>query len=211
MAKKIDLIGQRFSRLTVVGEAGRSRGQVMWECLCDCGKKTAVRGESLRGGHTRSCGCLQREITSAQNKGKPSPRRVGAKIAEHHIWLTRLKRGAKDRSLPVQIDDQRLIEIGSQNCIYCGAEPRRVEEAKRAYQRHAAYQGRISDTTYYDSDPFYTNGIDRIDSSKGYIEDNCVPCCEMCNTMKLDHSAEEWFAHMRKVLSFQENKKKEND
>lgn len=27
-------------------------------------------------------------------------------------------------------------------------------------------------------------GIDRIDSSKGYIKDNCVPCCKICNIMK---------------------------
>ena len=28
------------------------------------------------------------------------------------------------------------------------------------------------------------NGIDRLDSSKGYSLDNCVSCCEMCNFMK---------------------------
>ena len=29
-----------------------------------------------------------------------------------------------------------------------------------------------------------TNGIDRLDSSKGYIPDNCVPCCKDCNYLK---------------------------
>lgn len=28
------------------------------------------------------------------------------------------------------------------------------------------------------------NGVDRLDSSKGYITENCVSCCEMCNMMK---------------------------
>jgi hypothetical protein len=28
------------------------------------------------------------------------------------------------------------------------------------------------------------NGIDRLDNSKGYEKDNCVPCCETCNMMK---------------------------
>jgi len=28
------------------------------------------------------------------------------------------------------------------------------------------------------------NGVDRIDSTKGYIKDNLVPCCEICNKAK---------------------------
>ena len=34
------------------------------------------------------------------------------------------------------------------------------------------------------------NGIDRMDSSRGYEQDNCVSCCDECNTMKgaLDNS-----------------------
>ena len=46
-------------------------------------------------------------------------------------------------------------------------------------------------------------GIDRIDSSKGYEEDNIVPCCKVCNYMKLDHSIEDWFSAMREVLEYQ--------
>lgn len=29
------------------------------------------------------------------------------------------------------------------------------------------------------------NGVDRVDNSKGYSKDNCVPCCSVCNRMKL--------------------------
>ncbi len=29
------------------------------------------------------------------------------------------------------------------------------------------------------------NGIDRLDSSKGYTLENCVPCCEEINVMKM--------------------------
>ena len=32
----------------------------------------------------------------------------------------------------------------------------------------------------------YCLGIDRIDNSKGYTVDNCVPCCGCCNKMKMD-------------------------
>lgn len=44
------------------------------------------------------------------------------------------------------------------------------------------------------------NGIDRINSSLGYQPSNCVPCCEVCNKMKLDYSTDFWINHMKKIL-----------
>ena len=62
MPKKIDLTGQRFGRLVVIRESGRTKGgQAMWLCRCDCGAETVIRGSSLRSGHTQSCGCLRDE------------------------------------------------------------------------------------------------------------------------------------------------------
>jgi hypothetical protein len=28
------------------------------------------------------------------------------------------------------------------------------------------------------------NGIDRVDNEKGYLVENCVPCCFTCNSLK---------------------------
>ena len=39
-------------------------------------------------------------------------------------------------------------------------------------------KGKISDTI------LKINGLDRVDSSKGYTIDNVVPCCAICNTAK---------------------------
>lgn len=43
------------------------------------------------------------------------------------------------------------------------------------------------------------NGIDRIDSHKGYIIDNVVPCCAMCNRMKSDYTLETFKSHIQKI------------
>ena len=32
------------------------------------------------------------------------------------------------------------------------------------------------------------NGIDRVDNTRGYKKDNCVPCCKHCNYVKGDLS-----------------------
>ena len=42
-------------------------GRVYWHCKCKCGNETDVRGDSLRNGDIKSCGCLQRERSREQN------------------------------------------------------------------------------------------------------------------------------------------------
>lgn len=56
------MIGQTFGRLTVVGKGGVTNQQ-MWVCECICGNRVSVRQVPLKTGHTRSCGCLRREVT----------------------------------------------------------------------------------------------------------------------------------------------------
>ena len=70
MSRKIDLIGEKFDRLTVLSEnPERSKGgRIRWNCVCDCGTLTTVSRAHLRNGSTKSCGCLAREITSNRTK-----------------------------------------------------------------------------------------------------------------------------------------------
>lgn len=68
MAKR-NLTGQKFGRLTVLYELPeRKNGKIQWRCRCDCGNEKDVLSTSLTSGHTQSCGCLQKEKTSAANK-----------------------------------------------------------------------------------------------------------------------------------------------
>ena len=46
------------------------------------------------------------------------------------------------------------------------------------------------------------SGVDRIDSTVGYTFDNVVPCCTMCNKMKLDYNVEQWFEKMKQILEY---------
>lgn len=63
-----DLTGQKFNRLTVLGQAGRgSSGQVLWDCLCECGKHVVVRGNNLKSGKVKSCGCYKNDIFVQHN------------------------------------------------------------------------------------------------------------------------------------------------
>ena len=59
-----DETGRRYGRLTVVRQGPSSTDGVMWHARCDCGQDKLVLVKLLRNGHTRSCGCLHRELLS---------------------------------------------------------------------------------------------------------------------------------------------------
>ena len=70
MGKIIDLIGQRFGRLTVksmAGSTGKNRN-TFWNCICDCGRMKAIDSQSLRRGRTKSCGCLHNELLAKRQE-----------------------------------------------------------------------------------------------------------------------------------------------
>jgi len=46
-------------------------------------------------------------------------------------------------------------------------------------------------------------GIDRVDNNRGYIKDNCVSCCIVCNKMKLNYTLEFFIEHCKKIVNYQ--------
>ena len=65
--KRIDVVGQVYGRLTVIGEGKQrvspSRSQRVVIAQCTCGAVTEVLLHSLRAGRTISCGCFLKEST----------------------------------------------------------------------------------------------------------------------------------------------------
>lgn len=68
-----------------------------------------------------------------------------------------------------KIDERLLADLITDNCFYCGAAPNPV------------------------------NGVDRVDSLRGYEYDNVVTACRRCNVAKLDQTVSEfsvWLDHI---------------
>lgn len=64
MFKGKDIKNQIFGRLTVIEYSHTDKGgNAYWRCQCECGKQATVRGNSLRNGKIKSCGCLLSEAT----------------------------------------------------------------------------------------------------------------------------------------------------
>jgi hypothetical protein len=95
MGSFINLRGRTFGRLTVISRL-RNKPQY-WRCLCRCGTPRIVRGSHLRSSLIRSCGCLNREVSSRRLIGN----RLGFKHGhnsrsghspEYHSWHGMLQR-----------------------------------------------------------------------------------------------------------------------
>lgn len=175
-----DITGMIFGYLKVISYA-YSKKIAYWNCVCKCGKKVIVRGVSLRIGQTKSCGCLQKEIsTEIITKGRLKRLIPGDTPSSNEVYGN-YKRNAKSRNLDFILTKEEFYKITKENCFYCGV------EAKQIYK---AYESSI---------PYIYNGIDRIDNSLGYILENCVPCCGLCNQMKMNETLEKFEDQIRRI------------
>lgn len=63
-----DLSGQKFGRLTALYRLHNYHKKcTYWLCICDCGNLKIIKYIHLTSGHTKSCGCLQKEIVYKQS------------------------------------------------------------------------------------------------------------------------------------------------
>jgi hypothetical protein len=102
------------------------------------------------------------------------PKEGGRRAAKRHYV-----KGAKHRNLCWELSDELFHSLLEKNCYYCDSPPSNL--FKGAFHK------------------FKYNGIDRIDSDKGYTPDNVVPCCGVCNRMKLDLRREDFLLQIAKI------------
>lgn len=134
------------------------------------GKLTVVK--SINGGWECICECGN--ITNAkschltQGRKKSCGCLVNLETGEasfNHLFGNYKDRAIR-KNLEFKLNKEEFKELTKQNCYYCNIEPRQVLK-KIKYKGNYIY-----------------NGIDRVDNNKGYILDNVIPCCGMCNKAK---------------------------
>lgn len=108
---KQNLIGKKFGKLVVIGEAPYRKTDPgpYWKCKCECGKITEVKTRSLIGGITKTCGSI-----SHQWKGYEE---ISGRYYSH------LKSGARQRDIIFSITlEEMWNEFISQNrrCFFTG-------------------------------------------------------------------------------------------
>lgn len=90
------------------------------------------------------------------------------------------KLSAKNRNYEFKLSFEEFLKLTQQNCFYCNTQPMQEER----YNSHHCY---------------IYNGVDRFDNSKGYIMDNVVTCCKICNQMKSSMSGHDFIKQINKI------------
>lgn len=140
----IDLTGHRFGRLVVEMRSGTSRGQAVWQCLCDCGTHKNIVGYTLRRGLSQSCGCLQKDRTRAVKT-----KHGGRKSALYKQWHAMIDRCHSPANPAFKDYGARGIEVCAR------------------WRDFGKFRDDMGERPAGMS-------IDRIDNSKGYEPGNCV-------------------------------------
>jgi hypothetical protein len=82
------------------------------------------------------------------------------------------------------LSDDEFRKITCSPCLYCGRKPSQI----------------VSDKTASEHGDYVYNGVDRVDSDKGYISGNCVSCCKRCNGMKSRLSLTDFLKQICKIF-----------
>lgn len=150
-------------------------------CKCeDCGKERLVSYDSM----------ANRENSSFLKTGETlcgncANRRMSGKnngqFKHGNNRFCEYRNNAKRRGIEFSLEVQEFEQITNQPCHYCGGFSSDFNEASRG------------------------NGIDRKDSNKGYLLDNCVPCCATCNFLKNNTPYKDFIEYIRRVYERTKN------
>lgn len=181
----INLMGKRFGKLTVIefagteSHTGRSVKRARWVCRCDCGNMTTIDSTVLRRGKVVGCGKCRTNVVNQH--GSYDLRTYDSSFNE---FFRTVKNSAKIRNLVFDLTEQDVRKISKQNCSYCGCPPHKSKRVRNRFSSGYIY-----------------NGIDRVDNNQGYILENCVPCCEICNRMKLKLGVQDFKDHINQIYN----------
>jgi hypothetical protein len=178
-----DLVGQAFGRLTVLRFAeyktrGTGRRYALWRCRCACGKRVTVSSIYLKTSTNASCGCAQRAR-------KSPPGRTGMLAL-----MATYKQSAQMRGVPFVLTEDQFKVLTTGACRYCGNPPSQLRVPNT-----------VANTDWSEYATYLYNGIDRIDSNRGYEPGNCASACGTCNIMKSDLPLPVFAQHVLKIAA----------
>lgn len=187
--RSLNLLGRRFGRLLVLSKSSKKGkgGQTYWVCLCDCGNKKEIVTSSLINGNSTSCSCYVRELLSKANKIEYG---LASKNALYKSYMGRANR----KGISFDLSFEEFLNLVQQKCFYCDSEPENIAGNRK-----------------YTNGSFVYNGIDRVDNTRGYTIENCVPCCEDCNRAKNSRPQREFIEWGKKLGNHLNNMEEKNE
>lgn len=177
--------GKVYGSWTLIDDIrGTKNKNRLWLVRCRCGKERKIAPSPLVNGKILSCSkCAAKRRAQNQKGVDRSYMRVNGMqqnvASAYRNYVTR----SLEKGMDIDITVDEFYVLSQQNCFYCGAEP-----SNKITHRKSEWV-----------DPFYYNGLDRIDNSLGYIKGNVVPCCSYCNWAKKDKTQKDFFDWIERV------------
>jgi hypothetical protein len=184
---KINRIGKKYGKLTILNMFRNSKNrQTMCECRCECGNIHYTNIHNLRKSRNMSCGCSRRKIYTYIER-----------VAAIHkkLYGSTIVARSKELKLDYNITLNDYIMLIKQPCYYCGALSSNYSYDKRVMKLDGTFDKNHKVIYRY-------NGIDRLDSNKGYLRNNVVPCCKYCNHSKSNRTSEEFVSWMKNLYYY---------
>ena len=191
--------GDIFGDWTIIGFSGTKNTQAYYQVVCACGVKKEVARNSLVKGRSKSCGCKRSERFLASIKADRTTNRNGKELGclsyRHdrieHLYITAYRNSIHDRKKfsgsDLSFDEwKKLVDSP---CNYCGM------LGGRNIRDFSSKGNLVSNTI------LKINGVDRVDSGLPYTIGNVVPCCNTCNMMKNEMSADDFLSHIKRILN----------
>lgn len=172
------IVGKTFNRLTVISEHKKDN-IIYCFCVCLCGNVKDIRRYHVISSHIKSCGCLSLE-TSKKNIPK---NKLPIGKAPENILYHNYKKSAEQRKYSFDLNRDQFINLIYQPCHYCNRLPQRIVRS-------------VSGET------ILANGVDRINNDIGYVLENCVSCCSVCNRAKGEMTIVEFKSWIRDITSY---------
>lgn len=147
--RTIDIVGQRFERLTVIELSEIRGGNAYWICQCDCGARKIVAASNLNRGNVKSCGCLRREIGQTT-------------LTKHGLTVSNIRLMRVWNNIKYRCENRNASAFANY-----GGRGIRVCEGLHDF---ATFLELIGDR------PTAEHSIDRIDNEKGYSCGACNDC-----------------------------------
>jgi hypothetical protein len=165
-----------MNKLTLIKRLGPDKtGQQLSLFKCSCGKEKIIRHFRGINGETKSCGCARADAGLKQ-RGEKNDGWKGYKEISGTLW-GRIQICAKKRGLEFNVTIQHVFELLEKQNFRCALTGLDIHLSD--YRTNVAQNGS-------------TASLDRIDSTKGYVEGNLQWVHRVVNTMKTDLSEKEF-------------------
>ena len=196
---KIGKPGEKYNRLVLIRPITHL-DRIHWVCKCDCGNITTTRLYKLITGHTKSCGCMNKEIVS---KLKRKYHKISKEIPEYNSWCS-MKNRCYNKN------DTNYLSYGGRGIKIC---KRWVNSFRDFYKDMGAK-------------PSKKHSIDRVNNNGDYKPSNCrwakpleqamnkrnnllLTCkagtktqSEWCRILKINHSSIQYWRKKGKDMNF---------